>query len=242
MNETFKERWGLPFMRLEWRSAFAGNCPQWVKGSAFGCRPLILSISAIMHCVHHPSLILGDNSFQDLECHWRHLSRDLLFVHNKDHLGDVLFPMAETQTQRAIYHIPASQHQKEWSKSERDLGLLLRVKLGSPSAVQGWMWSIFPGGLTQELPWQSSVKCQAKLIGKWGLGNANSVRWLAKGDTFLAALAIVRAGDIRREVTAWRSHRKNSSSLLIVQSSSWIWAAGLVERESSPNWPPRALG
>ena len=48
--------------------------------------------------------------------------------------------------------------------------------LGSPGLDVKCIEQDVPSGLTRELPWQSSVKCQAKLIGKRGLGNANSVR------------------------------------------------------------------
>lgn len=44
-------------------------------------------------------------------------------------------------------------------------------------------------------------------------GNANSIKWLAKRNTFLAAFAVVRAGGRRREMTVWRWQRKEARIL-----------------------------
>lgn len=169
MNETFKERWGLPFMRLEWRSAFTGNCPQWVKGSAFGCRPLILSISAIMHCVHHASLILGDNSFQDLECHWRHLSRDLLFVHNTGSSGGCAVPHGRDPDSKGNLSHTSFSASKGVKQVRKGFGFVVKSETGQPLSGPGldvkyisrWSDSGAALAIISEMPGQAHRKMRS---------------------------------------------------------------------------------
>lgn len=133
-----------------------------------------------MYCVHHPSLILGDNSFQDLECHQRHLSRDLLFVHNTgSSRGCAVTRGRDPDSKANLSHtcFSASRGVKQVRKA---FGFVVKSEAGQPLGSPGLdvkcIEQDVPSGLTQELPWQSSLKCQAELIGKGGPGNANSVR------------------------------------------------------------------